>query len=46
MSYAKTQAGAKKRVKVKHELRRLGCTGWKNNDSMKKLKSKLKECKR
>ena len=42
MAYSRTQEGAKKRIKIKRELRRLGYTGWKNNDSMKKLKAKLR----
>jgi len=43
MSYARTMEGAKKRVMIKRELRKLGIKGWKKDDSMKKLKSLLKK---
>lgn len=46
MSYARTQAGAKKRVKIKRELRILRCKGWKNDDPLYKLKNKLSRCKK
>ena len=45
MAYARTQKGAIKRVAIKRQLRKLGCTGWKPDDSMKKLKAKLRSCK-
>jgi len=43
MTYAKTQKGAIKRVKIKRQLRSLGIKGWKNNDPMYKLKAKLQK---
>jgi hypothetical protein len=46
MTYARTQAGAIRRVKIKRELRRLGHTTFRNDDPLKELKSELKNLKK